>query len=255
MKLYSNIIGEGSPLLILHGFLGMGDNWKTLGKQFAEIGFEVHLIDQRNHGRSPHSDDFSYSLMVEDLSKYIAQHKLEKASIIGHSMGGKVAMHFATTHQEKVKDLIVVDIAPKYYEPHHQQILDGLTFLNEQDLSARSDADEMLQNYIEDFGVRQFLLKNLYWKEKGKLALRMNLEALKNNIDCVGQALDEGKLYEEKTLFIKGTRSNYITEDDKDLIRNHFPKAQIIGIKDAGHWVHAEKPEEFFKAAAAFLQS
>ncbi|MBT8319454.1 MAG: alpha/beta fold hydrolase, partial [Gramella sp.] len=129
MKLHSTILGEGKPFLILHGFLGMSDNWKTLGKQFAKDGFQVHLIDQRNHGKSPHSDEFSYALMAQDIKEYCETHNLRNIILLGHSMGGKTAMLTACENKELVEKLVIVDIAPKYYAPHHQQILKGLTAL------------------------------------------------------------------------------------------------------------------------------
>ncbi|MCH8533743.1 MAG: alpha/beta fold hydrolase [Flavobacteriaceae bacterium] len=256
MKLHSKKNGQGTPLFILHGFLGMGDNWKTLGKEFAELGFEVHLIDQRNHGRSPHTEEFSYDLMADDIKEYMEQHQIQKASLLGHSMGGKNVMLFATKYPDLVNQLIVVDIAPKYYEPHHQTILEGLTKLSETQLDSRGKADELLKEYISEWGVRQFLLKNLYWKEKNKLGFRMNLEGLKANIDQIGLALPEKAQYANPVLFIDGEKSNYINgTEDKDLIRKHFPKAQIITIKGAGHWVHAEKKEEFYKTVKHFLHN
>ncbi len=253
MKLHSNILGKGKPFLILHGFLGMGDNWKTLGKQFSKEGFEVHLIDQRNHGKSPHSDDFSYELMADDLKEYCEEHKLENIILMGHSMGGKTAMLFACQQPSLVEKLIIVDIAPKYYAPHHQQILEGLTALEEANLSSRGEAEDLLENYIKETGVRLFLLKNLYWKNKNRLALKLNLPALKANIENIGAAL-EGKLtYDGATLFIKGGKSIYILSEDRELIKKHFPKAIIVGIKGAGHWVHAEKSDEFFEAVKQFV--
>lgn len=252
MNLHSTITGTGKPLLILHGFLGMGDNWKSLARDFAGEGFEVHLIDQRNHGRSPHSDEFSYQLLAEDVKNYMEQKNIGKATIIGHSMGGKTLMKFLVTYPKKVNDAIVVDIAPKYYAPHHQQILAGLNHLNTMHLTSRSQAEDEMKKYISHPGILQFLLKNLYWEGKEKLALRMNLSGLEKNIDEIGKALGNGT-FEEPVLFVAGSTSDYITSDDKALVRRHFPKAQIIAIKDAGHWVHAEKKEEFFTTCIAYL--
>lgn len=254
MKLYANVIGSGKPMLILHGFLGMGDNWKTLGKRFAdEEGFQVHLIDQRNHGRSPHTEDFSYELMAEDIKDYCQKNNLEDIVLIGHSMGGKTAMHVAIKYPKLIKALIIVDIAPKYYRAHHQTILEGLTMLQNAELSSRRTADDKLKEYIDDLGIRQFLLKNLYWKEKGKLALRMNLPVLIEKIEAVGQTISDDAKYDGRTLFIKGEKSNYIKKDDNSLLKKHFPKSQLLTIKDSDHWVHAEKPDEFFKAVVGFL--
>ena len=175
MQLHAQVIGEGTPFVILHGFLGMSDNWKTLGKEFSEAGYQVHLVDQRNHGRSFHSETFGYKAMAEDLKAYCDTHQLDEIILMGHSMGGKTAMQFAVDHPEKVSRLIVADIGPKAYPPHHQDILKGLSSLDFNKISSRGEADEVLSEYIPQKGVRQFLLKNLYWVEKGKFALRMNL--------------------------------------------------------------------------------
>lgn len=253
MKLHSKILGEGKPLLILHGFLGMSDNWKTLGNQFAEEGYEVHLIDQRNHGRSPHSDAFSYELMARDIVEYCETNQLEKINIIGHSMGGKTAMFLATTYPDLVQKLIVVDIAPKYYAPHHQKILEGLAFLNSQELTSRKTADAKLSTYVEEPSVRQFLLKNLYWKEKNKLGLRLNLKSLTQHIENISELLPKEKRFSGKTLFVKGEKSGYLLESDKENIQEHFPKAEFVSIKNAGHWVHAENRKGFFTEVMTFL--
>lgn len=254
MKLYSNIEGEGFPLFILHGFLGMGDNWKTLAKDYAEAGFQVHLIDQRNHGRSPHSEAFSYALLAEDVKQYAEAQQISKFSLIGHSMGGKTAMQLACQSPALIEKLLVADIAPKYYPPHHQQILDGLTRLDETEITSRKEADEILSSFIKDKGVRMFLLKNLYRKEKNQYGLRVNLEALKANIEEIGKALPEHFSYLGETLFLKGSQSNYITSEDQNLIFRHFPNANVKTIQGAGHWLHAEQKEAFFEASVAYLK-
>ena len=165
MQLHANISGEGNPFIILHGFLGMGDNWKTLGQQFSEQDYEVHLVDQRNHGRSFHDDNFSYEDMVTDLKHYLDQNNLDDIVLLGHSMGGKTAMLFATQYPEMVSKLLVADISPRYYPVHHEAILNGLSSLDFSVLKSRGAADKALAQYVSDFGTRQFLLKNLYWKE------------------------------------------------------------------------------------------
>lgn len=253
MKLHSNILGEGRPLLILHGFLGMSDNWKTLGREFAEAEFQVHLIDQRNHGRSPHSEDFNYLLLAKDIKEYIDSHALENVLLLGHSMGGKTAMTTASLFPHLIDRLIVVDIAPKYYPPHHQQILEGLSAVNNAELSSRGDAEELLSKYVKEAAVRMFLLKNLYWKSKGKLALRMHLEALIENIESLGEALPSDYSFPKPTLFINGGKSDYIKAEDHEQIKNHFPDSEIVTIPGAGHWVHAENKKAFYKAVMQFL--
>ena len=253
MLLHSNIIGEGMPFVILHGFLGMSDNWKTLGVQFSEENYEVHMLDQRNHGQSFHSDDFSYEVMVEDLKLYCNSHKLENIILLGHSMGGKTAMLFATKYPELVSKLLIADISPRFYPVHHDGILSGLSALNFDVIKSRGEADTILSSYISDFGTRQFLLKNLYWVEKGKLGLRMNLEVLKAEVAEVGEPLPQQATFEKDTLFLRGDRSEYIGIDDESIIINHFPKAKIVTIANAGHWLHAENPKDFFDAVMQFV--
>ncbi len=253
--LHSNILGSGRPLLILHGFLGMSDNWKTLGTRYAEEGFEVHLIDQRNHGRSFWSEEFNYTVLAEDVQRYLADHGLPSAHILGHSMGGKTAMQFACTYAEKVDSLIVADIAPKYYPPHHDYILRGLLALKPEDLTSRTEADKALSAYIRDWGIRQFLLKNLYWKEKEELAFRFNLEVLSERMNEIGESIGSSERYEGPSLFIRGSRSEYVQEGDLPGIRNHFPRAILKTVENAGHWLHAENPDQFMEFTLTFLNS
>jgi pimeloyl-ACP methyl ester carboxylesterase len=252
-KLYSNILGEGKPFVILHGFLGMSDNWKTLGTKFSENNFEVHLIDQRNHGRSFHSDNFNYDVLVEDLKNYCETHQLKNIVLIGHSMGGKTAMLFASTYPELVSKLIVADISPRFYPTHHERILEGLSSLDFKNMESRGDADDQLTKYISDFGIRQFLLKNLYWNDAKELALRINLEVLKENINEIGEALPIHKQFQGDTLFLRGDRSEYIGLQDEVIIKNHFPNSKIVTIPKAGHWLHAENPTAFFNEVMKFL--
>ncbi len=252
--LHSRIEGEGFPLLIIHGFLGMSDNWKTLGSQYAALGFQVHLIDLRNHGRSFHSDVFNYEVMAEDIMEYCTAHHLEKVSLIGHSMGGKVAMLFAVQHREKVEKLIVADIGPKYYAPHHDSILAGLSAVDFSVKPDRAAVEEILYPYIPDMGTRQFLMKNLYWATPGQLAFRFNLDAFTKNIDAIGTALPENTVFEQPTLFIRGGNSDYIVDTDLEGIKKHFPNSQLDTIPNVGHWLHAENPQLFFEKTAAFLK-
>lgn len=253
MNLHSTILGEGQAFIFLHGFLGMSDNWKTLGTQFSEEGFEVHLIDQRNHGRSFHSDEFNYEVMVEDLKRYCDQHQLSDIVLLGHSMGGKTAMLFAVEYAEVVSKLIIADISPRYYPTHHDDILKGLSALDFTTLKSRGAADDAMKRYVPDVGTRQFLLKNLYWKEKGKLALRINLEVLKEQVNEVGEPLPMHAKFEKDTLFLRGDRSEYISPQDESLIHSHFPKAKINTISNAGHWLHAENPTDFYAEVQDFL--
>ncbi|MCG1035872.1 alpha/beta fold hydrolase [Polaribacter sargassicola] len=250
--LHSTIKGEGKPLLILHGYFGMSDNWKTLGNQFSE-NHQVHLIDQRNHGRSFHEDEFNYEVLVEDLLAYIKHHQLEKVDVIGHSMGGKTAMLFAVTYPDLIDKLIVVDISPRMYQPHHNAILAALNSVDFSIQNTRKLVEEKLSVLIPEFGVRQFLLKNVYWKEKGQLAYRFNLNSLTENNPEVGEALPPFTVFEKETLFLKGDKSGYITENEEPIIEAHFPNSKIVTIKNAGHWLHAENPKQFFTEVSEFL--
>lgn len=252
--LYSRIEGQGKPLLIIHGFLGMSDNWKTLGAQYAALGFEVHLLDLRNHGKSFHSDQFSYRLMADDVLDYCKRQNLDKVSVIGHSMGGKVAMLFAVENPAKVEKLIVADIGPKYYAPHHDSILAGLNAVDFSGKPDRKAVEEILLPYIPDFGTRQFLMKNLYWETPGQLAFRFNLDAFNKNTDAIGTALPEGAIFEKPVLFIRGGKSNYILDADLAGIGKHFPAYELETIPDAGHWLHAENPQQFFEKTSNFLK-
>ncbi len=253
MLLHSNIIGEGKSFVILHGFMGMGDNWKTLGKKFSELGYQVHLVDQRNHGRSFHNESFSYEVMVEDLKHYCDIYNLKNLVLLGHSMGGKTAMNFAVTYPEMVSKLIVADISPKFYPLHHQDILKALSSLDFNVIKSRKQADEVLSVYIKSMGVKLFLLKNLYWVEKEKLGLRINLPVLIKNIEEVGKELSGTLKFNGDTLFIKGASSNYIELEDEFLIKHHFPNSKIKPITNAGHWLHAENPVDFYNEVQNFI--
>jgi pimeloyl-ACP methyl ester carboxylesterase len=253
MLLHSNILGEGKPFVILHGFLGMGDNWKSLGKRFLEQGYQVHLVDQRNHGRSFHSESFNYNFLAEDLKKYCDFHKLEDLILLGHSMGGKTAMNYAVNYPDNLSKLIIVDIGPKQYPLHHQDILKALSALDFSIVKTRKIANEVISEYIKNDGVRQFLAKNLYWKHPDELALRINLPVLIENIEEVGKALSENSIYHKDTLFLRGANSNYIENVDEFLIKKQFPNSEIQTIKNAGHWLHAENPKDFYNNVMNFI--
>jgi esterase len=252
--LYSKIEGQGKPLLILHGFLGMSDNWKTLATKYVEEGFQVHTLDLRNHGKSFHSDDFSYEIMVQDVINYCAFHHLASVDIIGHSMGGKVVMLLATTYPELVNKLIVADIGPKFYPVHHQSILTALNAVDFSKKPSRAEVEAIVSDYISDFGTRQFLLKNLYWQEPGQLAFRFNLKVFNEKISEIGKALPFENKFEKETVFLRGDKSDYILDSDFETILHHFPKAEIETISNAGHWLHAENPVAFFEKTVQFLK-
>jgi len=252
--MFSRIEGTGKPLLIIHGFLGMSDNWKSFSSLYVAEGFQVHILDLRNHGKSFHSDEFNYAVMSNDVLEYCNFHNLDKVSIIGHSMGGKVAMLFATTYPERVDKLVVADIGPKYYAPHHQDIFAGLNAIDFSAKPDRTSVEETLYPFIPDFGTRQFIMKNLYWIEPGQLAFRFNLKVFNENIEVIGTKLPEDALFEKPTLFIRGGNSKYILDSDLPEIEQHFPNYQLATIPNAGHWLHAENPKLFFEETARFLK-
>ena len=252
--LYSKIEGAGKPLVILHGFMGMSDNWKTLGTQFSENGFEVHLLDLRNHGRSIQSPEFNYQLMVNDLVEYCQEKNLKSIVLLGHSMGGKVAMFTATQFPNLIEKLIVADIGVKYYKPHHEEILNGLAAVDFSKKPSRSEVEEILTPFIPDFGTRQFLMKSLYWEMPGQLAFRFNLAVFNENMDEIGKPLPENSVFNKPTLFVRGGNSNYVLDDDFPNIQQHFPDSRIETIPNVGHWLHAENPKLFYEITSSFLK-
>jgi len=232
----------------------MSDNWKTLGAAYAEQGFNVHLIDQRNHGRSFHSADFNYDLLAQDLNTYLNFHGIPETLLIGHSMGGKSAMQFACSFPEMTQKLIVADIAPKFYPPHHQDIISALQAVDFKTIISRSAADKELQKHLSDSGVRQFLLKNLYRTANKNLAFRFNLPVLSQKMEEVGENINSTDHFTGPTLFLKGSRSEYVIASDIADIKKHFPNATLDTVSNAGHWLHAENPTEFLETSLLFLR-
>ncbi len=253
MKLYYREIGTGKPLIILHGLFGFSDNWQTLAIKFSDF-FRVILIDFRNHGHSPWSDEFSYALMVDDLKNTIDELQLENIYLLGHSMGGKVAMHFCQKFPEKIKKLVVVDMGIKKYQHHHQEILKAYKKIDLREITARSQVDLILAEFIDSVSIRQFLLKNLYWIEKGKLAWRVNFDVLEKSMPEILSELPK-KVIPTTTLFIRGGNSNYIENADIEEIEAIFGIMSTETIYNAGHWVHAEAPEEFTNTVLKFYLS
>jgi esterase len=252
LELNYKTFGQGEPIVILHGLLGTLDNWQTLGKKLAEH-FTVYLVDQRNHGRSPHDDLHSYPAMAEDLHHFMESHWMFKASLIGHSMGGKTAMHFARTHPDMVDKLMVVDIAPKPYPGGHETIIEALHDLDLDRIESRGQANEALASSISDEGIRQFLLKNLSRSKSGGYQWKMNLPALWAHYEAI-LASPEAPPFDGNTLFIRGGQSDYIQQADEPLLREHFPNARLETIPQAGHWVHAEAPDELLKLLLGFMK-
>ena len=256
MKLNYKKYGEGeTTLVILHGLLGSLDNWQTLARSWSSH-FTVYAIDLRNHGRSDHSDEFSLGLMAEDVITWCGQQGIQKSNFLGHSMGGKVVMEIALNHPELCETLIVVDIAPKSYERGHDHIFNALLKVPIQSINERDQVEAILAQEINDRGTLMFLMKNLHRSEAGNhFKWKMNLPAIWNHYDEINKAIKTDKIYLGPTLFIKGDRSNYILEDDWELILTLFPFASMAVIKNAGHWVHADQQAEVIQVVHQFISS
>ena len=254
MKLnYKKINEDGQPLIILHGVFGSLDNWATVSKSIADLGYVVYLVDQRNHGRSPHSEEFTYEAMAADLAEFIADHALERAVLVGHSMGGKTVMQYAETYPGTYDKLVIVDIGPKAYPPHHDELIVGLNALPLADLKSRQQADELFSAHEPNLGVRQFLLKNFYRTDAGGYGFRFNLPVLTEQQANVGAEIPKFRTITEPTLFMRGALSGYIKEEDWPAIQEMFPNAELVTIPKSGHWVHAEQPVRFVEVLGEFL--
>lgn len=253
MKLNFKKTGAGKPLIIVHGLFGSADNWFSIARDL-ERDFTLYLVDQRNHGDSPHSEEWNYSVMADDLKELMDDEGLSSAFFMGHSMGGKTVMTLAMKYPELVDKLIVADISPRFYPLHHQQILEGLNAIPVGQLKFRKEADDILAGYIKIPGIRQFLLKSLGRDENGKFVWKINLPVITENIANVGEELKSATLFEKQALFIGGENSDYITEKDRYDIERFFPNSQLIYIKNAGHWLHAEQPAAVVEIVKAFLK-
>ncbi|WP_143962666.1 alpha/beta fold hydrolase [Litoribacter populi] len=251
MKLNFKKLGQGKPLIILHGLFGSADNWLTIARDL-ESEFTLYLVDQRNHGDSPHSDEWNYQVMAKDIAELMEDEGIDTAFIMGHSMGGKTAMNFAMLYPEKVEKLIVADISPRHYPVHHERILEGLNAVDLENSKSRKDADEALAEHINSAPIRQFLMKNLTRKDGG-FAWKINLKTITENIEEVGTALESDNTFDKPTLFMGGAKSDYITDKDREDIDRFFPNSHIIHLKDAGHWLHAEQPDAVARTIRAFL--
>ncbi len=255
MKLHYKEMGHGQPLLILHGLFGTLDNWATLAKRLAEH-YNVFLVDLRNHGRSPHSEQHDYDAMAEDVLRLVDDLQIATPAIMGHSMGGKVAMNYALKYPTRLTKLIVVDIAPKAYPPHHDEIIDALKDLDINSVTSRGDVDDQLAKSISEDEVRLFLLKNLYRKEDNTFGWRMNLDAIEKNYEKIAAAITSDIPFKKHALFIKGGRSRYILpEDIYGNIERLFTLVEVETIPNAGHWVHAEAPDEVYDLVTTYLDA
>lgn len=252
MELHFRSLGSGPALILLHGLLGSLDNWLPLGRQFAQR-FTVLAVDQRNHGLSPHSDEFGYDLMAHDLHQFMHDRGLTTAHLLGHSMGGKTAMQFALLYPDQVEKLVVVDIAPRAYPPVHAETLRALQALDLEVHQRREDFNDALAAQVPDVELRQFLLKNLRRDHDGAFYWKVNLPAIWDNYRHLNAAPAVEGQFTKPALFLRGGDSDYVHEADFELIRRYFPGAQLRTIPGAGHWVHADQPEEFLASVLEFL--
>lgn len=257
MKLFYRTFGEGKPLIILHGLFGISDNWVTFGKKIAELGYQVFIPDQRNHGQSPHSDVFNYLAMTDDIYDFIEENKIENPILLGHSMGGKVSIRFTLENPELISKLIVVDISLREYPKRitHEKIIDAMRRINFDMVNSRKEVEMLLTERLPDIRLRQFIMKNLYWESKERLDWRINFEAICKNLDELFDGIDAIDKFEKPTLFVKGGLSDYILEEDIPIINYNFPKVQITTIENTSHWVHAEAPQKFYKIVTKFLDT
>jgi pimeloyl-ACP methyl ester carboxylesterase len=253
MKLFFKKTGEGKPLIILHGLFGLNDNWATLSKSYVAAGYTVYAVDQRNHGRSEHSMDFSYQAMATDLFELMNDEGLSSADFIGHSMGGKTVMQFALQYESMIRKMIVADIGPGYYPQHHQSVFAALNAIDFNEVKTRKEAEAILRLSLKDEGTIQFLLKNLYWKTE--LDWRFGLKEIQANIEEIGKALPGNEKINVETLFLRGERSGYISQSQIEMIEERFTNAEIQTVPNAGHWVHAENPAAFFEQTINFLNA
>ncbi len=256
MELNFKKFGGGFPLIILHGLMGSLDNWQGIAKKLAS-NFEVYTVDQRNHGKSPHSDDFNYQLLADDLLQFFKQHNISKANIIGHSMGGKAAMLFALLHPEMVEKLIVVDVAPSQYEDGHSHVFKALMAAYVEHANTREEVQEILNAKLNnDIVTVGFLMKSLTRNENGTgFEWKFNLQSLMKNYDKISGPVGADKPFTGKALFINGEKSNYINSSNYVDVVSLFPNHELAEVKGAGHWVHADKPSEFLDAVLSFLNS
>lgn len=253
MQLHYQHEGSGHPLIILHGLFGMSDNWITHARNLSEH-FSVYALDQRNHGKSPRHNVFNYEAMVDDLHEFMETHSLDSAYLLGHSMGGKTAMQFAFDYPQKVDKLIVADISPDEYNHKHDRIIEAMLATDLSKYSSRSEVDKDLKDRVSDARIRQFLLKNLYWKDRSSLGWKANLEVIQENLTEIFRALDSNQPFKKPVLFIRGADSHYITDLHVLRIQELFPNARIETIDDASHWLHAEQPEKFHESVMDFLK-
>ena len=253
VRLYSQSFGAGFPVIILHGLLGSSDNWQPVARKLAGH-FQVHTLDLRNHGRSPHADEFNYDVMCGDLREFMQTHQLPRCHVVGHSMGGKIAMHFALNFPGHVAKLVIVDIAPRAYPPHHGQIFNALLSLDLNLFKTRDEISQALAASISDGALRQFLLKNVGRDDSAAFRWKMNLPAIHRNYSKLNEAVRTVSHFDGPTLFIRGSKSTYLTDSDCDDLKRPFPASRFATVQEAGHWVHSDAPATFLALLIDFLR-
>ena len=255
MKLFYREFGVGQPAIILHGLFGQSDNWVTVVRRIADQ-FHVFVPDLRNHGQSPHTPLHSFPAMADDLAEFIEEHQIENPVLIGHSMGGKVAMTYALENPGKVKKLAIIDISPRKYPERltHTQVISQMMSIDLEKVTTRGEVEKILDTKISDSRVRMFIMKNLYYKLHGKLAWRLNLEAINQSMDLLFDGIRSESQYKGPALFVRGGNSDYVLDEDIPLIKSMFPEAVIKTISGASHWVHADAPEELCLLLSTFLE-
>ena len=256
MILNSKILGSNEKkIIILHGFLGSLDNWITFGKKLSSNGFEVHLIDQRNHGKSFHSDDFDYKLMANDLYEYLNEHSIKKTSILGHSMGGKTAMLYSLLHPDTINKLIIVDILPVNYDNNYDEIFKALLNINLKEIKSRNDFNIHLRKHFKDTNFILFLSKNLQRSGNGQFNYKSNIKILYKEYKNITKGFELINQFKNEVLFIKGEKSGYIDKEKLKLSEKFFPEYKLEKISNAGHWVHYENPNDFFLVCSNYLSN
>ncbi len=252
-KLNFKTFGSGDPIIVLHGLFGMLDNWQTIAKKLAE-DYMVYLIDLRDHGKSEHTDDFNYRLLAQDIAEFLEAEWIHEAYVIGHSMGGKTALQLVKDHPDVVEKLIVVDIGIKSYKGGHEVILEALSTVPIDTVVSRKEVEEHLSQYISEPGIRLFLMKNLSRNKEGGYRWKMNLNLLVKHYQEILAGITFDEVVETPTLFIRGGKSGYIVDEDIVELSSHFTDMQLVTVADAGHWVHAEQPNELLLAIRSFLE-
>jgi pimeloyl-ACP methyl ester carboxylesterase len=254
MRLFYRKFGTGDPIIILHGLFGLSDNWVTIGRMLSEK-FAVFIPDLRNHGHSPHSRIFNYQAMSDDIREFIEDHQIESPVLMGHSLGGKVAMHFALNDSFALDRLVIIDISPGYYSPReeHVRIIHAMESVDLGKVTSRTEVESILLRAISDKRITLFIMKNLFRLNDGRYSWRPDLGAIHDNLDRVGEEIQGIIKFEQPVLFVKGGLSDYLTEKDEKIIFKHFPAAMIETISNASHWVHSDTPNELCSLLSDFL--